>query len=101
MKTLKKVGESTTNAEYSRLYRLMIYFAHSTMIMYEKTIVSKKDMTIEGFYNQNEDVMDRVFQEGLNIMNYEISYNQMMKACQVYLISKYSPKSVHETELNL
>ena len=76
----------------------MIYFAHSTMMLYDKTIVSQEDMTPEALYNENKDVMQRVFDEGMNIMLYELSYNQMMKACYCYLAGKYRPQSVQETK---
>jgi hypothetical protein len=76
----------------------MIYFAHSTMLLYDKSIVSRDDMTPEEFYYENTEVMKRVFDEGMNIMEYELSYNQMMKACYTYLCGKYRPQSVHETE---
>ena len=83
---------------YSKTYRLMIYFAHSTMMLYDKTIVSRADMSPASFYNENKDVMQRVFDEGLNIMEYELSHNQMMKACYCYLSGKYHPQSVIETK---
>ena len=76
----------------------MIYFAHSTMLLYDKTIVSTEDMTPESFYNENKEVMQRVFDEGMNIIQYELSYNQMMKACYCYLAGKYRPQSVLETK---
>lgn len=79
-------------------YRLMIYFAHSTMVLYGKTLISYEQMNPEEFYNANKNVMKRVFDEGINIMAYELSYNQMMTACHVYLSSKYHPQSVDETE---
>ena len=82
----------------STKYRLMIYFAHSTMVLYSKTLVSHEQMNPEEFYNANEKVMQRVFDEGINIMAYELSHNQMMKACYFYLSSKYYPQSVDETE---
>ena len=84
----------------STTYRLMIYFAHSTMVMYEGTIKSHKLMTVGEFYEVNKDVMVRVFEEGLNIMNYELSNWQMGKACIVYLQSKYYPQSVYKTEVH-
>ncbi len=75
----------------------MIYFAHSTMVLYSKTIVSQRHWTPEDLYDENKKVMERVFDEGLNIMNYELSYLQMMKACYCYLSAKYKPQSVYET----
>ena len=77
----------------------MIYFAHSTLVIYSKDIISSKTMTVEEFRDKNKDVIKRVFDEGLSIMNYELSYNQMSIACLVYLQSKYYPQSVKETEI--
>lgn len=79
-----------------QMYRLMIYFAHSTMNMYAKTIISNETMTVSEFMEQNKDVVKRVFDEGLSIMQYELSHNQMAKASLVYLQSKYYPTSVYE-----
>lgn len=81
------------------MYKLMIYFAHSTMVMYAKTIIDNKDMTVAEFRKQNEKVIKRVFDEGLSIMNYELSYNQLNAACSVYMNSKYQPQSVDETDI--
>lgn len=91
-------GKIIPEVKNSKMYRLMIYFAHSTMIMYEKTIISDKDMSVEAFHNKNKDVMTRVCEEAINIMEYELSHNQIMKACYVYLVSKNKPQSVYEKE---
>ena len=80
-------------------YKLMIYFAHSTLVMYSKTIVSHDKMTVNEFREANKDVIQRVFDEGLSIMNYELSHEQLSRACHVYLQSKYHPSSVYETEV--
>lgn len=85
-------------ARYSRLYRLMIYFAHSTMMIYDADMESDGNTTPEELYEGNKSIMDRVFEEGKNIMNYELSYGQMIKACHTYLSAKYRPLSVYETE---
>lgn len=74
----------------------MIYFAHSTLVMYSKTIVSHEKMTARDFADANKDVVKRVFDEGLSIMNYELSHEQLMKACLVYLQSNHFPSSVYE-----
>ena len=68
------------------------------MMLYDKTMVSQEDMTPEKFYYENTEVMKRVFDEGMNIMEYELSYQQMMKACYCYLSGKYRPTSVKETK---
>jgi hypothetical protein len=85
--------------ESSNKYKLMIYFAHSTMVMYAKTIVSHDKMTPHDFMEQNKDVIQRVFDEGLSIMEYELSHNQLLIASYTYLNSKYHPSSVYETEI--
>ena len=77
----------------------MIYFAHSTLVMYSKNIVSHDKMSVGEFMEQNKDITKRVFDEGLSIMEYELSGNQIEKACLVYLQSKYFPSSVKETEV--
>ena len=80
-------------------YRLMIYFAHSTLVMYSKSIISNSKMNVGEFMDQNKDVLKRVFDEGLSIMQYELSNTQIEKTCLVYLQSKYFPSSVNETEV--
>ena len=77
----------------------MIYFAHSTLVMYSKDIVSHDKMSAGEFMEQNKDITKRVFDEGLSIMEYELSDNQIAKACLVYLQSKYFPLSVKDTEV--
>jgi len=83
----------------SNLYRLMIYFAHSTMAMYAADIVCHDKMSVAEFREQNKDVCQRVFDEGLSIMNYELSYEQVSRACQVYLQTKYFPQSVKNSKV--
>lgn len=82
--------------ELTEKYRMMIYFAHSTMFLYNKTIQHREDMSPEEFYIENEDVMKRVCEEAINIFEYELSYNQIIKACYCYLQSLYNPQSVYE-----
>ena len=77
----------------------MIYFAHSTLVMYSKDIISHDKMSAGEFMEQNKDITKRVFDEGLSIMQYELSHNQIAKACLVYLQSKYFPSSVKDTEV--
>jgi len=83
----------------SSKYRLMIYFAHSTMVLYQKTIVSNENMNLSEFMLENKDVIQRVFDEALSIFEYELSYGQLEAASRVYLIGKYKPSSVYETEV--
>lgn len=82
----------------SRLYRLMIYFAHSTMCIYSKDTVEKKGMTVSEFMERNKPLLDRVCEEAKSIMNYELSMEQLAKASHTYLCSMYHPTSVYDTE---
>lgn len=93
------MSEKETGSMPSQTYRLMIYFAHSTLVIYSKTIVSHDKMSVGEFMEQNKDVIKRVFDEGLSIMNYELSHRQMCKASLVYLQAKYFPSSVYEREV--
>ena len=93
----KDIGDISSRP--SSQYRLMIYFAHSTMVMYAKTIVSHEKMTTGEFMEQNKDVIKRVFDEGLSIMEYELSNHQLERASLVYLQSKYYPSSVYEKDV--
>lgn len=81
----------------SREYRLMIYFAVTTIHMYSDGLKIHKTMNSRDFYEANIEVMDRVFQEGLNIMNYELSYRQINKACIVYMKNELEPQNVKNT----
>jgi hypothetical protein len=93
------IAKPSVSSGLSDKYKLMIYFAHSTMVMYSTDIVCHYHMTVSEFREQNEDVCKRVFDEGLSIMNYELSNEQMMRACYVYLKSKYMPRSVKNSEV--
>jgi len=95
MNTEKTLVEVTSNRP-SPKYRLMIYFAHSTMVMYAKTIISHDKMSSREFMEENKDVVKRVFDEGLSVMNYELSHHQLERASLVYLQAKYFPSSVYE-----
>lgn len=77
-------------------YRAMIYFAHSTLVIYSKTITSNSEMSIQQFRDENKDVIQRVFDEGISIFNYELSHEQISRAISVYLMATYSPTSVYE-----
>ncbi|MFO7968829.1 MAG: hypothetical protein R6U15_01810 [Candidatus Izemoplasmatales bacterium] len=56
-------------------------------------------MTVGEFMEQNKDIIKRAFDEGLSIMKYELSHNQLEKASLVYLQSKYFPSSVYEKDI--
>lgn len=94
-----QLGIGTVGSRPASQYRLMIYFAHSTMVMYAKTIESNERMSIGEFMEQNKDVIKRVFDEGLSIMEYELSHHQLERASLVYLQTKYFPSSVYEKDV--
>ena len=80
----------------SETYRLMIYFAHSTLTIYSKTIKCTEQMSVNDFRNANERVIKRVSDECKSIFNYELSYEQMSRAIAVYFTCKFRPQSVDE-----
>ena len=84
--------------DLSYQYRLMIYFAYITFVMYSKTIVDNDKMSVNEFRIANELVIQRVFEEGKSLFKYELSFEQMNRAIIVYISSKYKPQSVLETE---
>ena len=92
------IDQPVVSGSLSPKYRLMIYFAHSTMVIYSKTIISNEKMSVGEFMEQNKDVIKRVFDEGLTIMEYELSHEQMSRASLVYLQAKHFPSSILETE---
>ena len=81
----------------STTYRLMIYFAHSTICFYEKDIKYHEGITVHEVKNLNPKIIQRVFDEGLSIMNYELSGLQINKAVEAYVSNKLQSKSVEET----
>ena len=93
------IADNVAGQLLTPMYRLMIYFAHSTMVMYSSDIVCNNKMTVAEFKEQNEGVCKRVFDEGLSIMNYELSTEQVSRACYVYLQSKYFPQSVKNSKV--
>lgn len=82
-------------------YRVMCYFVHATIHMYSKpgVIVCDRNTTVEQFRRNNQKILTRVFEEGLSIMNYELSHEQMNKGIASYLVSKYKPQSVFTSEV--
>jgi hypothetical protein len=91
--------EQVYQTNLSETYRLMIYFAHSTLTIYQKTIVCTESMSVNDFRNKNEKVVQRVFDECKSIFNYELSYEQMNRAIRIYFICKFRPQSVLECDV--
>lgn len=90
------VNEHVSEQEpgFSQQYRLMIYFAVATMHIYSDGLKIHKNMTPKAFYELNPELMKRVFDEGLSIMNYELSFRQISLACTVYLKNEFAPQNV-------
>lgn len=80
-------------------YRMMIYFAAHTIFIYSKDLICSVTMTVAEFGEQNKEIIQRVFDEGLSIMNYELSTEQMNRAIYSFMQAKYYPLSVKETEV--
>jgi hypothetical protein len=83
----------------SKTYRAMIYFAVATFHMYSKDTISTEKTDISMFRRTNPELVKRIFDECLSIMEYELSFHQMDAAIQVYLIGLHKPQSVHDTEV--
>ncbi len=83
----------------SQIYRLMCYFVHATICMYEQDCNSNDSMSVKEFRENNLKIIQRVFYEGLSIMNYELSHEQMSRGIASYLVSKYKPQSVETSEV--
>lgn len=92
---MKQVHQVDSN----EMYRLMIYFAHSTLIIYSKDIICKESMSINDFRNVNEKLINRVYDEAKSIFDYDLSCDQISKAIHVYFIAKFKPSSVLNTEV--
>lgn len=73
----------------SEKYRLMIYFAVATFHLYRKTIKENKT-SLANFREQHPELIQRVFDEGKNIFNYELSCEQMDRAIKAYLAEAQS-----------
>lgn len=77
----------------SENYRLMVYFAVATMHLYRKSIEPYRfGETIADFARRNVDVQERVMVEAMNLFEYELSHEQMMRAWASYLAPGESVK---------
>lgn len=83
--------------EASERYKLMIYFAHSTLVFYSKSILCEAPMSVVDFKEKHPEVIQRVFDEALSTFNYELSFEQMNKAVAAYITSKLNPQAVEDT----
>ncbi|MBX4192032.1 hypothetical protein KW798_00915 [Candidatus Parcubacteria bacterium] len=64
----------------------MIYFAVATLHFYRSDIKAVRGpQTPSEFRERNKDVVQRVFDEGLSLFKYELSYEQVDRAIVAYL----------------
>lgn len=83
----------------SKNYRAMIYFAVATFFFYSKDIICDEHTNVEIFREKNPELVKRIFDECLTVMEYELSMNQVDTAIVAFIQSKRNPQSVHETEV--
>jgi hypothetical protein len=76
----------------------MIYFAHTTLCFYQKTIECDQKMSVEEFCKKNDLVVKRVCDEAVSIFNYNLSHEQVNRGVHAYLISRFNPSSIIDTE---
>ncbi len=88
---------STLQIESSKLYKLAIYFGIATLYFYRRDIIPINEGENLGvFAEKNKDILKRVFDETLELMQYELSHEQMGNT-----VSAFSSQalSVHDTEV--
>lgn len=85
--------------ETSQKYKSMIYFAVATFFFYSKNIIYTKEIDVNLFRENNPELVKRIFDECLSVMNYELSNNQVDTAILAYLQSYVKPQSVHDTSI--
>lgn len=78
-------------------YKAMIYFVCSTLWFYRKSIDHGCDSVSE-FREKNAAAVKRVFDEGLSMMGYELSWNQVDTGIAAYISGHTMPQSVDDTE---
>jgi len=96
-----------TNTFYKRVldkniesshYQLMVYFAHSRMVTYKKSIIAEETMKPREFIDANRSVCDRVFEEADKMFFYQLSDDQMFMAADVFLKAKFHPEAIEGGE---
>lgn len=84
---------TTLQIESSKLYKLAIYFGIATLYFYRKDIIPLKDGENLGkFSENNKDILKRVFDETLEVMQYELSHEQMGMIVTAYSCDALSVK---------
>ena len=77
----------------------MVYFAHSTMVLYGASIVTHRAMSPAEFVQANAAACQRVGGEAESLFGYELSHEQMFRAAYAYLAGVYQPKDVTTSAL--
>lgn len=84
---------------YSDEYKLLVYFAHSRLMIYNASIISNQLMTAEEFMEKNKLVFERVTKDCKFLFGKELYNDQLKKAAISYIKSKYSPASIKDNEI--
>jgi len=82
-----------------RYYTLMIFFVVAQLHVYAKSLVDDPAWSTEEFHTRNREVTLRIHADGLLIVHYELSYNQLMKGITMYRQAKHFPHTIQETPL--
>jgi hypothetical protein len=87
----------------SRDYRFAIYAAVATFYFYRKDVIPMVEGETYGTWaEKNKKVVDRVFEEILNLFSYELSHEQMGRAIQAFCAEGQSvddrPAATHQAK---
>jgi hypothetical protein len=80
------------------LYSAMKYVAIATFLFYSKGI-DTDCTTVSEFREKNPEVVKRVFDETLNVFQYELSWSQVDSAIVGFLTALKNPLDVKTTEI--
>jgi S-adenosylmethionine synthetase len=91
--------EQVYQVSTKEMNKMMIYFAHTSLCIYSKTINCKITMSIDNFRNANEEVIKKIQKEAKRIFNCELTCEQINRAIDIYFIVQFSPLSATEDEI--
>ena len=75
----------------------MTYFVIATIHIYSKKIHEHRKMTPNMFREANPHLVNRVFDEGKSIFNYELSWEQLSRGIAAHLTGRYFPSDLETT----
>lgn len=75
--------------ELTKKQILYLHYSHSLMTMYNASIVCNEKNTVGEFFKKNRDILNLIFLDVLNTMNYKLTDEDLMKVCVLYLQSRY------------